>query len=111
MAVIQTRNITDIDKITTFYYKGNSYSIVALEGGEHYAAINNEYINEDDKLNRSLNATTAFITGSIEGSIQAVKSKLDVEDLMAQGYTKGEAVSQVFDLPLENCKNFFDREW
>ena len=29
----------------------------------------------------------------------------------AQGYTKGEAVSQVFDLPLENCKNFFDREW
>lgn len=89
-----------------FQYRGEHYSIV--KEGEYYMTINHKFIDADGKTTKVLNYTDGLHTASsVAECIEATKNDLDMRAYMAEGMTKAEAMTKIFNIPIEIAEMAF----
>ena len=64
-----------------------------------YLAIEDKYIT-DGRLNRTLNGFQMYADKDLNGCLNTCKTQVEVDYLVNQGYSKAEAFSMVFNIPL-----------
>ena len=82
--------------IENFNYRNRRFTIVLNDG--FYCAIEDKYIT-DGVMNTTLNGLQMCANRKLDGCLNDVKRKVDMEHYEAQGMTKAEAFCKVFNLP------------
>lgn len=97
-------------KAITTYIRGNrSFKIVKeMQNGEYwYMAIEDKYIDEDGRLNTSLNGGQMNASKDMNTCIDRVTKMVDFEYFKSQGMSDAEAFAETFHLPLHVCEEMF----
>ena len=91
-------NITEKKIVTNdFMYRDSHYTLFYFPQVKKYGAIDHKYI-KDGKLTRELNGLQLFLHDRLSITIQAVKNMEDVNFYTGNGYTKYQALCEVFGL-------------
>lgn len=82
-------------KITSFYYRGETFEIVTTEsqGKTWYCAINRKDIDENGKLKKSLNGLQMHASETLQGCMNNTKLAIDVQIMSEQGMTTDEILA------------------
>lgn len=85
--------------------RNRHFMIVKDENG-FYMAIEDKYIT-NGKTNTELNGLQTNASRDLNECIKTTLNKVEMDYLVESGYTKAEAFSKIFNLPLEACKALF----
>ena len=85
--------------VNNYLYKNRNFTIVKHEN--HYCAIEDKYIGEDGRLNTPLNGLQMFASQTMNGCIEHLTQTIDIDELIASGCSKAEAMVKVLGLPEE----------
>ena len=82
--------------ITMYTRKERTFAIVRHDG--RYCAIEDKYIDADGKLTKTLNGLQMYASISYDECVEHVKNTIDIDDMIANGYTRAQALVKVYNL-------------
>jgi hypothetical protein len=91
--------------VKTLVTRNRHFTIIRHESGM-YCAIEDKYIT-DGKLNTKLNGLQMHANFELDGCINDTINDVELEYLESKGYTKAEALSKVFNMPIEICEKLY----
>ena len=92
-----------------FIVGGKDYVIVQDEDG-FYRAIDRENVDESGRITKTLYGHQTFPSKNLNVCLNSVKHHVEIEELMAQGKSRAEAVAITHNLmdKLDELKKIFD---
>lgn len=83
--------------IETFTSRNRHFTIVKDEKG-YYHAIEDKYIGENGRLNKTLYGYQTFANKDLNNCLKTANNQVEIDYLIEQGHSKAEAFGMVFDL-------------
>ena len=93
---------TVIKKVSS---RGRNFVIVRHDG--HYCAVEDKYLDENNRLTKSLNGLQMYASVNFEVCVNSLLNAVEIEYLEGTGLSKAEAFSKVTGIDLETCKKIF----
>jgi len=82
--------------IKSFKVRDRHFTIVLDKG--FYQAIENKYIDENGRLTQTLWGHQTFANKDLNECLKGVQNKVEMDYLIANGYTKAQAFVKVFNI-------------
>ena len=91
--------------VKTLVARNRHFTIIKHESNM-YCAIEDKYIT-NGKLNTKLNGLQMHANFGLDGCINDTINDVELEYLVSKGYTKAEAFSKVFNMPIEISESLY----
>ena len=88
--------IKTVKHITT-YYESNREFYILRDEQDNFWAIEDKFVNEDGSMKQEINGITGLRSNTAAEAIQKAHDRVIFQNLLAQGMTKEEALTKMFE--------------